>query len=118
MKIELDKEEDEWKEELARREIELADMKAKLTDLIGGDDRHTDSRERRAPRRDNDRDADMSPGLAERAPLPERDDMDELNGDARAGSLEPRNGGYRESSAMATEGDDKLECELQAFSTS
>lgn len=118
MRLELDKEEDAWREELREREREIAELKARRAELTGASESSdraggSASRRRDSSRRDrHDDDQDMreGSGLADRAPLPERDAYDELGGDARAASTEPSR--EKEDSTMTpVDGDDRLECE-------
>lgn len=114
MRADLEKEEDEWREELIKREAEIAELKTKRTELTGGNEASNESSSRRrASRRDDDDDQDtnMDSSLSSRAPLPERDAYDELSGDARAASHEPSRD--KEDSTMTpADGDDRLECKL------
>lgn len=112
MRAALEKEEDEWKDELVKREAEISELKAKRAQLTGGNEVSNDSSSRRQPsRKGDDEDTQMDSSLASRAPLPERDAYDELSGDARAASNEPTRD--KEDSTMTPgDGDDRLECEL------
>lgn len=109
MQIGLDKEEDAWRDELAKREAEIAELKAKRAELTGGNDETASSSRRRSSRREGDEDTHMDSTLAGRAPLPQREAYDELSGDARAASSEPPRD--KEDSTMTpADGDDRLEC--------
>jgi hypothetical protein len=119
MRLELEKEEDAWKDELIQREEEIVELKKKRSELAGGNEDAI--RPPRRSRRDAEDEAIIPAAaakdskLAERAPLPERDAYDELSGDARAASADPPR--EKEDSAMAgmAEGDDRLECKLAGW---
>lgn len=113
MRADLEKEEDEWKDELIKREAEITDLKAKRAELTGGNEDLTARRRSSRREGDNDEDTNMdTSSLAGRAPLPEREPYDELSGDARAASHEPLR--EKEDSNMTpADGDDRLECEFQ-----
>lgn len=118
MRNDLEKEEDDWKDELIRREAEIQELKAKRAELTGGNEESSSSSvRRRSARRDDDDDEDTrmdESSLAGRAPLPEREPYDELSGDARAASNEPPR--EKEDSNMTpADGDDRLECEFTFF---
>lgn len=109
MRADLEKEETAWKEELAKREAEITELKAKRTELTGGNDTLNDSSaRRRSSRKEDDEELPADSSLAGRAPLPEREGSDELSGDARAASHEPSR--EKEDSTMTpADGDDRLE---------
>lgn len=111
MKTELDKEQSDWSEDLARRDSELSEMRSKLNEMNAASARENGQEVKRTRLRHDDEDDQHGQSSSNRAPLPERErsqsDMDE--------SDEGRNLNHRSRSGSAARvdlnGDDVVECE-------